>query len=213
MSTVNPLRFSSLEIHDPYYLPSPSRVSQGWHDPDSEIDEEEGPRRGRDTSARSLPNLHSRSVSPANNPFPLEFTRRKSTTVYSTIIQAHHTLPSISSSHQSSSGNSEGDGLVPSDPVLYLPPLLSPLPASYRGTQGQKIKSTKPEDLEFATRLPNIDPASLVLHQALHNFRPLDQKYSTTEYDQAFNWSDIVRPPSSSPILSSRVPSTLLLNH
>lgn len=200
MSTVDPIPISSLDPRDPYYLPSSSRLNGlDWHDVDEEDDHGQEPRRGRDTSPRPLPNLHSRSVSPARNPNPLEFTRRKSaSTIHSAIIQAHHTLPSTSTSghthtHDDATTNT---GLVPVDPVLYLPPLLSPLPASLRqGVQGQRIKVTSEVDLEFATRLPDIDPASLALHQTLHNFHPVDRTYSTTEYDEAFNWSDIVSHP------------------
>ena len=192
MSTVNPIPISPLDTHDPYYLPSSSKLNGlDWHEVVEEVEDQE-PRRGRDTSPRPLPNLHSRSVSPARNPNPLEFTRRKSSsTIHSAIIQAHHTLPSTST--HSHSDPTTGNALVPVDPVLYLPPLLSPLPASLRhGVQGQRIKVTSEADLEFATRLPDIDPASLALHQTLHNFHPVDQTYSTTEYDEAFNWSDIV---------------------
>jgi hypothetical protein len=201
MSTVNPIPISPLDTHDPYYLPSTSRMNGlDWQGRDDEDDEE--PRRGRDTSPRPLPNLHSRSVSPARNPNPFEFTRRKSSsTIHSAIIQAHHTLPSISTYSRSRSqasladGAGDGNALIPLDPVLYLPPLLSPLPTSIRhGGQGQRIKTTSHADLEFATRLPDIDPASLALHQTLHNFRPLDETYSITDYDQAFNWADIVCP-------------------
>lgn len=187
MTTVNPIPISPLETHDPYYLPPSTQFTD--HDDDSEAEGQGEQRRGRDTSPRALPNLHSRSVSPARNPNPLEFTRRKSnSTVYSAIVQAHHTLPSASAS-SSAPGVAEIDPY----PVLYLPPLLSPLPHKHNHN---KIKDKSVEgalkELEFATRLPDIDPASLALHQVLHSFRPLDQAYSTTPYDLAFNWADLV---------------------
>ena len=184
MSTVNPIPISpfrsTYDTTDPYYLPpSTSRIQDV---PDDEGDEE--PRRGRDTSPRPLPNLHSPSVSPARTSNPLEFTRRKSaTTSNSSIIQAHHTLPHTSSTN-----------LIPSDPVLYLPPLLSPLPTNIRHAPNLSTKGKSHAELEFATRLPDIDPASLALHQTLHGFRPRTPQYSSTPYDLAFNWSDISLP-------------------
>lgn len=190
MTTVNPIPISplalALETHDRYYLPPSSSSLDHFH----QLEEEEEEPRGRDTSPRPLPNLHSRSVSPARPRNPLEFTRRKSSSsIQSAIIQAHHTLPTSSSE----------SAFIPSDPVLYLPPLLSPLPASLRHPDPHSGAGPSgpyhPDDVEFefATRLPDIDPASLALHQVLHGFRPLDQNYSTTGYDQAFNWADIVR--------------------
>lgn len=182
MTTVAPIPISPLETHDPYYLPPSTSFHDHLHQV-NEVEEDEEPRRGRDTSPRPLPNLHSRSVSPVRNPSPLEFTRRKSSSsIQSAIIQAHHTLPNTAST--------SSEAVIPSDPVLYLPPLLSPLPASLR----HKHRSSTQAELEFATRLPDIDPASLALHQVLHGFRPLDQDYSTTQYDEAFNWADIVSP-------------------
>jgi hypothetical protein len=188
MSTVNPIPISPLrpsyDTSDPYYLPPSSSRIQDLPESEYSDDIELEPRRGRDPSPRALPNLHSPSVSPARNSNPLEFTRRKSaTTNNSTIIQAHHTLPSTSSSE-----------IIPSDPVLYLPPLLSPLPTSIRHNAPLSIKGKTPAELEFATRLPDIDPASLSLHQTLHHFHPVNSNYSTTAYDSAFNWSEITLP-------------------
>ena len=55
-------------------------------------------------------------------------------------------------------------------PVLYLPPLLSSLPERFD-------TSNEPENSPFSplatqTRLPDIDPASLSLHKALHPISP-----------------------------------------
>jgi hypothetical protein len=36
--------------------------------------------------------------------------------------------------------------------------------------------------------LPDIDPASLALHQALHHFAPIDSHYASRPYPAAFNW-------------------------
>jgi len=77
---------------------------------------------------------------------------------------------------------------IPSEPILYLPPLLSPLPSSipheHHGLSHEVLS-------DFETRLPNIDPASLALHQALHHFRPLDKHYAARSYDEAFNWDQL----------------------
>lgn len=73
----------------------------------------------------------------------------------------------------------------PSSELLYLPPLLSSLPAN----------AQHPDDapgLHTDTRLPDIDPVSLSLHRALHAFRPLSPKYASTPYKDAFNWADLV---------------------
>jgi hypothetical protein len=187
MSTVNPIPISPLQAtfntHDPYYLPSSSRV-QGVPLEQQDPEEDQEPKRGRDTSPRPLPNLHSPSVSPSRASNPLEFTRHKSSSVVqSAIIQAHHTVPHTSTSET-----------IPSDPVLYLPPLLSPLPTSLRYTPSLSTQGKTLAELEFATRLPDIDPASLALHQVLHGFRPLGSDYSTTPYNHAFNWSEINLP-------------------
>ncbi|ORY32494.1 hypothetical protein BCR39DRAFT_478691 [Naematelia encephala] len=80
---------------------------------------------------------------------------------------------------------------IPSDPILYLPPLLSPLPASV--PRRPQDPSTK-DWATFETRLPDIDPASLALHQALHHFRPLNSGYAQEDYDKAFNWDELTLP-------------------
>jgi len=92
-------------------------------------------------------------------------------------FQTHHSLPTAADS-------------VPSEPVLYLPPLLSPLPSSIQH------KHHAPHELlsDFETRLPDIDPASLALHQALHHLRPLDRHYAARQYSDAFNWGQLNLP-------------------
>ncbi|KAJ7462296.1 hypothetical protein B0H11DRAFT_2241437 [Mycena galericulata] len=77
-----------------------------------------------------------------------------------------------------------------SAPVLYLPPLLSSLPATYPSTP---IPHENPP-LITQTRLPDIDPASLSLHKALHHFKPYNENYSGTPYDEAFNWDQLWLP-------------------
>lgn len=82
----------------------------------------------------------------------------------------------------------------PSAPVLYLPPLLSSLPNGYNHSQ-LTLSNNRP--LATETRLPSIDPASLALHKALHQFRPITTEYAETAYGDAFNWADLVMPEES----------------
>lgn len=97
---------------------------------------------------------------------------------------SHHRLPSSSSSTSPS---------VPhTAPILYLPPLLSPLPTAIAANHKHLHAPTHEELATFNTRLPNIDPASLDLHQALHHFQPVDEHYAQRPYDQAFNWDQLV---------------------
>lgn len=77
-------------------------------------------------------------------------------------------------------------------PVLYLPPLLSSLPDRY-ALEEPSLKSSFPP-LVTDTRLPDIDPASLSLHKALHHFKPSSPDYANTDYGQAFNWSELRLP-------------------
>ncbi|KAF5348625.1 hypothetical protein D9758_006853 [Tetrapyrgos nigripes] len=79
---------------------------------------------------------------------------------------------------------------LPKQPVLYLPPLLSSLPAKI---PAQPVSSIYPP-LVTETRLPDIDPASLSLHKALHHFRPLNRDYAALPYADAFNWSELALP-------------------
>lgn len=58
----------------------------------------------------------------------------------------------------------------PDQPVLYLPPLLPPVPT--------------------APSPGLLDPASLSLHKALHSFRPFPS-YASLPYTSAFNWSTL----------------------
>jgi len=76
-------------------------------------------------------------------------------------------------------------------PILYLPPLLSSLPCSYP-THTHASTDRVPKTTE--ARLPGIDPASLSLHRALHNFCPLTEDYAATSYAEAFNWSELELP-------------------
>lgn len=110
-------------------------------------------------------------------------------------FQAHHTLPPIpvvpSETALSTTSGYKAD--LPSDPILYLPPLLSRLPAWIEPHNIDNPKLAPPHELaNFETRLPDIDPGSLALHQALHFFQPIDTDYAATRYDEAFNWSQLV---------------------
>ncbi|WWD17497.1 hypothetical protein CI109_101938 [Kwoniella shandongensis] len=109
-------------------------------------------------------------------------------------VSAHHSLP-------------ETTDEISTDPILFLPPLLSPLPndqhhhhAHEHGEHGhgheqQLVLQGLIDALKgFETRLPNIDPASLALHQALHHFRPIGTDYASTRYDEAFNWDQLTLP-------------------
>ncbi|KAG8899485.1 hypothetical protein FRB99_006690 [Tulasnella sp. 403] len=77
----------------------------------------------------------------------------------------------------------------PSEPVLYLPPLLSSLPPSYPHIE----PPSEQPPLHTETRLPDIDPASLSLHRALHHFKPR-VGYASLPYDTAFNWNELILP-------------------
>lgn len=85
---------------------------------------------------------------------------------------------------------------APTAPILYLPPLLSSLPSKYEFQipPAPHTNNSKPQFLNTETRLPDIDPASLALHKALHQFRPVTMEYSTTPYGEAFNWDELHLP-------------------
>ncbi|OWZ59403.1 hypothetical protein C351_00026 [Cryptococcus neoformans c8] len=129
-------------------------------------------------------------------------------------ISSHHTLPSV-----------VDEVKISPTPILYLPPLLSPLPeraheyahsrdrnhdyhehsrvevkevvefADSRQTLSESNGQVDPLR-DFTTRLPHIDPASLALHQTLHHFKPLSNAYASLPYDKAFNWSSLNLPKS-----------------
>jgi hypothetical protein len=115
-----------------------------------------------------LPRDHPAIPSPSTGPAP------DIATTSEPINHGHHHLPATS--------------LVSPEPILYLPPLLSPLPGHVK----HDIHSPSEEELSsFSTHLPDIDPASLALHQALHHFRPKDTHYAAKEYADAFNWDEL----------------------
>ncbi|KXN90622.1 UPF0643 protein PB2B2.08 [Leucoagaricus sp. SymC.cos] len=82
----------------------------------------------------------------------------------------------------------------PAAPVLYLPPLLSSLPERINTEADKTLGNSEFVPLVTETRLPNIDPASLSLHKALHRFRPLSPNYAGTPYTEAFNWDELILP-------------------
>ncbi|KAF8993671.1 hypothetical protein BDQ17DRAFT_1367954 [Cyathus striatus] len=98
----------------------------------------------------------------------------------SSSLRNPHDIPSFNSS----------DFVNPECPVLYLPPLLSSLPERLPPLQ---IVSPYPP-LTTETRLPDIDPASLSLHKALHLFKPITEDYAGVPYQDAFNWSELTLP-------------------
>lgn len=131
--------------------------------------------RGRDASPKALPNLNDRSPPPTPSLPAVAGRRLSATALAAPIFQAHHQPPPASAP------------IVPhSDPILYLPPLLSRLPQAHEHLSNHST--------EFDTRLPDIDPASLFLHQALHFFRPIDTQYAARDYPAAFNWDDLALP-------------------
>ncbi|KAI0332349.1 hypothetical protein GY45DRAFT_497550 [Cubamyces sp. BRFM 1775] len=84
-------------------------------------------------------------------------------------------------------------------PILYLPPLLSSLPADvaplqYPVSSPAFSSPSVPRPLSTESRLPSIDKASLALHRALHHFRPVTEDYSETPYAEAFNWDELELP-------------------
>lgn len=90
-----------------------------------------------------------------------------------------HDLPDFSSSDPLTS------------PVLFLPPLLSSLP---HGLSHTPAPSPDQAPLTTETHLPDIDPASLSLHKALHYFSPLNPHYATQPYAESFNWDALNLP-------------------
>ncbi|CAL1707078.1 unnamed protein product [Somion occarium] len=86
---------------------------------------------------------------------------------------------------------------APAAPILYLPPLLSSLPRKYDYKIPPIPADQERRPLNTETRLPDIDPASLALHKALHNFQPVTREYAITPYEQAFNWHELVLPEDS----------------
>ena len=82
-------------------------------------------------------------------------------------------------------------GSNPTSPVLFLPPLLSKLPYGFSHTPAP---SPDQPPLTTETHLPNIDPASLSLHKALHYFSPVSPQYATQPYAESFNWDSLRLP-------------------
>ncbi|KAG6862261.1 hypothetical protein C0995_002192 [Termitomyces sp. Mi166 len=105
---------------------------------------------------------------------------RRRERISSTVERNPHDLPTFDSGYLTH----------PQVSVLYLPPLLSSLPEQY---PSEPIPTDHPP-VVTATRLPNIDPASLSLHKALHHFKPVDADYAGKHYGEAFNWSQLVLP-------------------
>ncbi|WVQ82401.1 hypothetical protein IAT38_004529 [Cryptococcus sp. DSM 104549] len=79
-------------------------------------------------------------------------------------------------------------------------PVPSPPPSSSPGQDSREKLAEGGEQVDplrdFETRLPDIDPASLALHQALHRFKPTTGAYAATPYPEAFNWANLSLPKS-----------------
>ena len=86
-----------------------------------------------------------------------------------------------------------GSQSKPDAPVLYIPPLLSSLPDRYHSVAEAPLSLSFPPVLTEA-RLPDIDPASVSLHKALHHFKPSSPDYANIAYGQALNWSELRLP-------------------
>ena len=86
----------------------------------------------------------------------------------------------------------ESNSQSPRRPILYLPPLLSKLPPGFSHPPPELLGAYRP--LATETHLPDIDPASLQLHKALHHFHPVTDEYAETPYESAFNWDELVLP-------------------
>lgn len=79
---------------------------------------------------------------------------------------------------------------TPSSDLLYLPPLLSLLPA-----QEAQHSVLQPHQIQYTlSRLPEIDATSIALHQALHHFKPTTREYAYEPYHESFNWQDLSLP-------------------
>ena len=78
-----------------------------------------------------------------------------------------------------------------SSPALFLPPLLSSLPDGFSHTPAP---APDQPPLTTQTHLPDIDPASLSLHRALHYFSPITPHYATEPYAESFNWASLSLP-------------------
>lgn len=81
---------------------------------------------------------------------------------------------------------------TPSADLLYLPPLLSLLPASIPPSTPSISDA---QSVGYTTsRLPTVDAASIALHHALHSFRPTTPNYAYDDYPDAFKFHEIELP-------------------
>lgn len=164
--------------------------------------------RGRETTPKPLEHFHrtSPSLSPPGLP------RRRTSGASSAYASSSTapTSPSLSSERRLSTSKpsltaqdfsahhhlpppvTDAANGIPTQSVLYLPPLLSPLPPDVRHRHAAKELSDAVL-ANFETRLPHIDPASLALHEALHHFQPRAH-YARVPYDEAFNWDRLLLP-------------------
>ena len=113
-------------------------------------------------------------------------------------LQPEDTLPSLTNEERAAHELPDFEAADPTRPILYLPPLLSKLPQPYDKDDEKDHEPhshpTEPGPLHTETHLPFIDPVSLSLHCALHKFKPVDDKYSSTPYGVSFNWAQLELP-------------------
>ena len=110
-------------------------------------------------------------------------------------LSPNDTLSSLTNKERAAHELPDFEAADPTRPILYLPPLLSKLPQMYdKDDHKLHPHPTEPGPLHTETHLPSIDPVSLSLHRALHKFKPLDDKYSSTTYGVSFNWAQLELP-------------------
>jgi hypothetical protein len=99
------------------------------------------------------------------------------------VLRDPHTIPDFDQETLTHSG----------EPILFLPPFLSSLPHAYSSHKSPPSNG-RPVPQTTESVLPDIDSASLSLHQALHNFTPITEKYADVSYAEAFNWGELDLP-------------------
>ncbi|PCH43857.1 hypothetical protein WOLCODRAFT_104321 [Wolfiporia cocos MD-104 SS10] len=126
--------------------------------------------------------------------------------VHSADVSTSYTTASLATAAQVAIETTERDpeqrpvflpGLAHSSPILYLPPILSTLPIGLIHNPPPTLPPSKDAvPLYTDSCLPTIDNASMALHRALYNFRPITPKYAAVPYPEAFNWNEFELPDS-----------------
>jgi hypothetical protein len=130
----------------------------------------------------------SRSESPVSGVSPFASSKNSSSTSLSSLAtspkhEKHdvHQLPEFTAESLAN----------PSEPILYLPPLISSLPTTHLE---HAVPLVPQGPLATEVRLPEIDEASLALHKTLHKFKPITAEYAHESYAEAFNWDELELP-------------------